>query len=302
MRNTLLLSLVATVAFAGDSSRYKEDFHYSFQQGPGGHLDLMNFNGSVEITGWDQSTVDVSGTKYAEEESMLHAMRVTAVQEGNIVRVRTERPEPRKWNCGAKYVIRDPKRTELQRIQSSNGSIRVEDVEGLTDLTTSNGSIRLRNIRGRVEARTSNGAVDVQSVDAGVNISTSNGSVTIDNVRGSLRASTTNGAIRGTLVDSAPNDPIKLTTSNGSIDIRLQMPRNNDVTASTSNGSVTVRMPPNAGARLTATTSSHESISTDFDVQVHGMLTKNRIEGTIGSGGPQLQLSTSNGAIRILKL
>ena len=175
-------------------------------------------------------------------------------------------------------------------------------MEGLTDLTTSNGSIRLRNIRGRVEARTSNGAVDVQSVDAGVNISTSNGSVTIDNVRGSLRASTTNGAIRGTLVDSAPNDPIKLTTSNGSIDIRLQMPRNNDVTASTSNGSVTVRMPPNAGARLTATTSSHESISTDFDVQVHGMLTKNRIEGTIGSGGPQLQLSTSNGAIRILKL
>jgi DUF4097 and DUF4098 domain-containing protein YvlB len=297
-----ILAASAASAFAGDSSRYKEDFHYSFNQGPGGHLDLQSFNGSIEITGWDQSTVDVSGTKYAEDESMLRAMRVTAVQEGNTVRVRTERPEPRKWNCGAKYIIRVPRRTDLQRIQSSNGSIRAEEIEGMADLTTSNGGIRLRNIRGHAEVRTSNGAVDVQSVDAGVNIRTSNGSVTIDNVRGSLQAATSNGAIRGTLADSTPNEPIKLSTSNGSIDIRIQMPRNNDITASTSNGSVTVRMPPGAGARLNATTSSHESISTDFDVQVHGILTKNRIEGTIGGGGPLLQLSTSNGAIRILKL
>ena len=138
MRRCLLGTvLVAAAAWAGDSSRYKEDFHYSFQQGPGGRLEVENLNGSVEITGWDQSTVDISGTKYAEEESMLRSMRIDAGQSGNTVRVRTERPEPRRWNCGARYTIRVPRRTELSRIQSSNGSLRIEDVEGPADLTTS---------------------------------------------------------------------------------------------------------------------------------------------------------------------
>ena len=38
------------------------------------------------------------------------------------------------------------------------------------------------------------------------------------------------------------------------------------------------------------------------ELQVHGLLSKHNIEGTIGSGGPSLQLTTSNGGIRILKL
>ncbi len=298
-----LTFLAATAIYAGDSSRYKEDFHYAFQQGPGGRLDLENFNGSVEILGWDQNTVDVSGTKYAEDETMLRAMRIDATQSGNNVQVRTFRPEPRRWNGGARYLIRVPRRTELSRIQSSNGSLRIEDIEGqAADLITSNGGIRIRNIKGRVDAKTSNGTVDIQTAEGALTLRTSNGSVTVDNVRGSLNASTSNGAIRGTLVDTAANDPIKLTTSNGGIDVRIQMPRNNDVIASTSNGGITIRMPSNAGGRLNATTSSHESISSDFDIQVRGMLSKNRIEGTLGTGGPLLQLSTSNGGIRILKL
>lgn len=304
MKTRFLLSiLMVASAWAGDSSRYKEDFHYTFQQGAGGRLELENFNGSVEIIGWDQNTVDVSGTKYAEEESMLRAIRVEATQSGNTVHIRTSRPEPRRWNGGARYTIRVPRRTELAHIQSSNGSLKVEDIEGpAADLSTSNGAIRIRNIRGRLDIRTSNGPVDVQTADGGVTIRTSNGGVTLDNVRGTLNATTSNGVIRGTLVDASPNEPIRLSTSNGAIDVKLQMPRNNDLTASTSNGSITIRMPSNAGARLNATTSSHESIQTDFDVQVRGLMSKHRLEGTLGSGGPQLNLTTSNGAIRILRL
>ena len=141
-----------------------------------------------------------------------------------------------------------------------------------------------------------------KTVEGGVAIRTSNGGITLENVRGSLNATTSNGAIRGTLVDSAPNEAIHLTTTNGAVDVRLQMPRNNDIIATTSNASITVRMPANAGARLDATTSSHETIATDFDVQVRGMLSKHRLEGTLGSGGPLLHLTTSNGGIRILRL
>ncbi|MCC6366797.1 MAG: hypothetical protein IT165_25025, partial [Bryobacterales bacterium] len=54
-------------------------------------------------------------------------------------------------------------------------------------------------------------------------------------------------------------------------------------------------------ARLKAST-SNSSINSEFDLTVHGSLSKNRLDGTIGSGGPLINLSSSNGAIRIQKL
>src|SRR5712675_3705082 len=111
---TLLLTLCAsTLIFAADSSRYREDFHYSYPQTAGGRLSVQNFNGSVEITGWDQNTVDISGTRYAESQQLLNAVKVEASSSGNMVQVRTTRPDNHRGNMGAKFVIRVPRRTEL---------------------------------------------------------------------------------------------------------------------------------------------------------------------------------------------
>src|SRR5579871_4657360 len=146
MKKLLLLLCASALAFAGDSSRYREDFHYTYPQSAGGRLTLENFNGSVEITGWDQNNVDVSGTKYAESESLLHSMQIEVTSSGNGVRVKTTRPDPHHGNMGAKYVIRVPRQTELEDISSSNGSIRVEELEGNARLATSNGSVHLAKI------------------------------------------------------------------------------------------------------------------------------------------------------------
>ena len=39
----------------------------------------------------------------------------------------------------------------------------------------------------------------------------------------------------------------------------------------------------------------------DFEMRLRGEISKHNIEGSIGSGGPLIDLSTSNGSIRILK-
>ena len=59
-------------------------------------------------------------------------------------------------------------------------------------------------------------------------------------------------------------------------------------------------------ARVHATTSRHSSVTTDFDELFHGDEDDRRgrrseVEGRIGSGGPLIDLSTSNGPIKILK-
>src|SRR5580693_8443934 len=165
MKKLLLFLSVCALVFAGDSSRYREDFHYSYPQTAGGRFSIDNFNGSVEISGWDQNTVDISGTKYAESESLLHSMQIEASSSGNAVRIKTSRPDPHHGNMGAKYVIRVPRQTALEDVRSSNGSLRVEDIDGNAHLGTSNGSIHQGKIRGNVEARTSNGSVEVNEID-----------------------------------------------------------------------------------------------------------------------------------------
>ena len=281
MKRLLLVLCAASLTLAAES-RFHEDFHYSFAQSAGGKLSVENFNGSVEISGWDQNTVEINGTKYADSEARLHDVRIDISNGGNWVQVKTVRPEPdHRGNMGAKYVIHVPRQTELERVQSSNGGMRVENVNGNVTLHTSNGSVHLAGIKGNVDANSSNGSVDVRNADGSMTFKTSNGSVHALNVRGGVHA----------------------TTSNGSVELELENAANSDVIASTSNGGITLRMPAATNAAISAHTSGHDRIYSDFDVTVHGgELAKSRLDGTIGGGGPKIELSTSNGNIRLLKI
>jgi DUF4097 and DUF4098 domain-containing protein YvlB len=255
------------------------------------------------LTGWDQNTVDVSGTKYADTQERLHAIRIEVSNSGNSVQVRTVRPNSEHHgNAGAKYIVKVPRQTELDRVRSSNGSLRVENLDGNATLRTSNGSIHLAGVRGRVDALSSNGGVEVRGVDGNMTVVTSNGSVHAEDVRGGLHASTSNGGIHVHLRGSQGTEPIQLSTSNGSVDLDLDTLHSSDVIASTSNGGITVRLPAATNASVSAHTSGHDSIHTDFDVTVHGQLTRSRLDGMIGSGGPTIELRTSNGNIRLLKI
>jgi hypothetical protein len=74
------------------------------------------------------------------------------------------------------------------------------------------------------------------------------------------------------------------------------------VKASTSNGGITVHMPASAGAHVKAETSTNSRVHSDFDVRQEGANSPSRLEGVVGSGGPTLELTTSQGGIRLLKL
>jgi DUF4097 and DUF4098 domain-containing protein YvlB len=94
---------------------------------------------------------------------------------------------------------------------------------------------------------------------------------------------------------------VKLETSNGPIELTMDAVNQNEIHASTSNGAITVHLPSGIGANLTAH-ASNSSISTEFDVATQGTLEKHRLEGKIGAGGPEIELTTSNGSIRLMKM
>jgi hypothetical protein len=287
--------------FADASDHYREDFQYTYNLKPGGRLSVDNYNGSVEILGWEKDSVQITGTKYAGREQLLKEIKIETKADDNSVTIRTVRPYGWHGSSGARYSIRVPFKVELDRIVSSNGHIRVEDVQGTARLETSNAAVRLRKVEGRLDATTSNGAIEGDGLTGDATLHTSNGSVRLDGVAGALDARTSNGGVHIRLGKPKANEPIRLGSSNGSIELEIEALDNNEIHASTSNATITLRLPAPVKARLRAST-SNGGISTDFDVTTHGSMGKNFLEGDINGGGPLIDLSTSNGTIKVQKL
>lgn len=286
--------------FAESSDRYREDFQYSYNLKPSGRVSLDNFNGSVEILGWEKDSVQITGTKYAARETDLKELKIETKADDSSVQIRTVHPGDRHSNMGAKYIIRVPRQVELDRIVSSNGPIRVEDIQGTVRLETSNGPIRLRKINGRLDAKTSNGPIEGGNVEGDSVLRTSNGSIRLDRLEGAAEAETSNSSIHILAFTPKAGRPLRFETSNGGIELAFDKLEGNEIRASTNNSSITLRVPASIKAQLRANT-SNSSITSDLDVVTRGALSKNQLEGDINGGGPLIHLSTSNGPIRITK-
>lgn len=292
-----MVLLVSCDEWIGPSDRYKEDFHYSYPLAAGGRVSLENTNGAVEVNTWDKDEVEINGTRYASTEQNLRDMRIEINAAADSIQIRTVTAYSFR-NGGARYSLRVPRRARLDRIVSSNGSIKVFDVDGRVNLKTSNGSIQVSGVNGDVDARTSNGSIEATEQSGNAILQTSNGRIRAEVVEGSLDATTSNGSIAVRLSGRDTDQPVRLESSNGHIEVTMDVVR--DIRASTSNSAITLRMPESARARVRART-SNSSINTDFPELAQAMESKKSLNGVLGGGGPLIDLSTTNGQIRLLR-
>lgn len=308
-RNWLALSLVfGTLTLTGcdidpsdwgSSDRYKEEFSYQHKLTPGGRVVLETFNGSVEVLGWDGDRVDISGTKYASREEVMKDLKIDVISDPGSIRIRALRPIERNCNCGARFVIKVPKKAILDNIQTSNGSMRIESIQGNARLKTSNGSIRVWNVEGSLEATTSNASVELDKFKGAATVVTSNGRIKADGVEGAFNAHTSNASIDAQVVSLESGRSMELESSNGSINATLDSWNNNAIRASTSNSSINLRVPENIHADLRAST-SNGSITSDISINTN-QFSKTKVSGQLNGGGALLDLTSSNGNIRLLK-
>jgi DUF4097 and DUF4098 domain-containing protein YvlB len=296
---SLLCLTACDIEDLGSFERYNRDFHYSYPLKEGGRLSVETFNGAVEISAWGQDTVDISGTKYGPSQEAADALKIEVSNSSDTVSIRAVRPSERRNNQGARFVIKVPRGAVLDRIITSNGGVQVQDGMGPARVRTSNGQIRIQTLHGSLDAQTSNGAVELLDVEGNVTARTSNGRIHADGLRGSLDATTSNGGVDANLARA--DHPVRVETNNGHVDLTLPVNFSQDVHVSTSNGPITLRLPEHVNAHVLAQT-SNSSVTTDFELRVQGEFTKHRMEGTIGNGGPMIDLSTSNGAIRLVKM
>lgn len=133
------------------------------------------------------------------------------------------------------------------------------------------------SLRG-IEIATANGQIQVVDCNGTVDAGTSNGGIGLAGTRAVKRLETSNGAINAEI--RALDGDARVTTSNGAVRLALAPTLNAEIEARTSNGPVTV-----SGLALNASETG-----------------QNELRGTLGTGGPRLEVATSNGAITISAL
>jgi DUF4097 and DUF4098 domain-containing protein YvlB len=281
------------------SDKYKEAFSYDYQLKSGGRLSLETINGSVEIIGWERDAVAVTGNKYASKEDVMKAIKIDAASQSDSLSIRVVRPVENNCNCGASFQLKVPRKILLDLVRSSNGSVRVESVDGKARLVSSNGSVKIWAVNGDVDITTSNASIEVGQFQGAAMLRTSNGRIKADGVKGTFEAVTSNASIDATIQEPANGVPIAAKSSNGSVTLALLSWKNNPVRVTTSNASVNLRLPDGVNAQLTADT-SNGSISSDFEMTTN-KFGKTHVEAKLGSGGPAIDLNTSNGSIRLLR-
>ena len=185
--------------------REQEEFQMNFPLLSVGRLLIENYNGSVEITGWDQESVEIHGTKFANTKEQLKEVRIdgSAVSADSVI-VQTVPQMARRGNTGAHYVIGLPRCVQLERITSSNGSARVDGREGPAKIQTSNGAVRIGQHKGN-----------------------------LDEAFGSLDTSTSNGSIVATLAETPADKTQRFTTTNGGIELTVKSRLLSDLRVST---------------------------------------------------------------------
>jgi hypothetical protein len=135
-------------------------------------------------------------------------------------------------------------------------------------------------------------------VPRGVNFHglTTNGNVVARNLASVVEAETTNGN-----VEVSTSEWASASTTNGGIRVSMGSAKwTGELKVKTTNGSIEVTMPASAQFTINAAT-TNGGIQTDFPVTVQGSLNSKELSGTVGAGGRELKVATTNGRIRLMK-
>jgi len=120
-----------------------------------------------------------------------------------------------------------------------------------------------------------------------------NGDLLIDGVEGSVDADTVNG----TIVVRGASGEIELETVNGQIELELGSAARDEISLSSVNGTIEVFL--DGSAEIEAETVNGR-IHNDFGIEVKkGKYVGSSMSGSIGGGGPTIEIETVNGGIRV---
>lgn len=219
------------------------------------------FNGGLQIQGWDTDNYSVTLCKAADPDdntdAVLSQIHMT-FQNGELG---VAGPSSRdRWT--AYLLVKAPKSASL-------------------DLQVHNGPMTLCDVDGTVRARATNGPITVSGSSGNLDLSTQNGPVTLENNSGKLHVDAQNGPVTISLKDTVWSGPGMEVHAN--------------------NGPLTLRIPSGYQSGVLVESDGHSPFACHASICSEGRKNwdDNRKSIAFGSGPELIHLSTVNGPISI---
>ncbi len=193
------------------NAKATDEWKKTYQLAPGGQVEVVNMNGSIQVEPSDGNTVEVTAEKIARgmnDEAAKETLKNIEIREEvtpDRVRLQTAIPSGggnfshREVN----YRLTVPRQASV-RLRTSNGTVRAAGIRGDARLETTNGSIHATGLGGSIEGGTTNGSVTIE-VDSlgkdGIRLETTNGSIALtmpSAAKADIAARCVNGSVRAT--------------------------------------------------------------------------------------------------------
>lgn len=326
-----IIALLQGLLFAGTvigDTTVDSHIERSFQVTPGGYLKVYADRGSIEVRTTDRDHVDVKIERKVKKdgkwsvEEVLEDFPITFDHNDGRVTISAKygQKQPWRWNrernrLQVKFLITVPQRYNVE-LKTLGGSISVADLEGKVGSQTAGGNLRIGKIKGPVWGETAGGNIRVEGAEGNADVKTSGGGITIGSVEGNVEAKTTGGSIRidkatgsvnaktsgGNITVEEVMGSINAKTLGGSVKAYISGQPEGDCSLETAGGSVTAYLVDDIAIDVDARTNGGR-VSTDVPITtvVQGKVKKNRLQGAINGGGPQLKLRTFGGSIHLRK-
>lgn len=276
---TALVAGIAVGPTAAQAAEIRKVTEKTFPFAANGTITIENQNGRITIEAWNRSDVRIQITRIArasdaeKAEAYLKEIRADVEVREGAIDIRSRYPK-RHEKVGIFDVL-------SERVASFQIQYYLQvPVQTALELENVNGGIRVRGTHDALRAETTNGNIELTGVTGAVQTESTNGGIEVRDGEGSVVAATTNGGIYIELEKLDPNGKVGAETTNGSVELYLPGSVRADLTAETTNGRVSVDLP----------------------VTSKGPMTSKSVRGTMGGGGPDITLATTNGNIEVRRL
>lgn len=242
------------------AGRIEETVKKTFDANSDVEIVLRNKNGSVVVSSWDKPQVLVIAEKVVKAHHEEKAQKI--MEQVEII-----------FNASPERIEIESDYPPSNRSHNSFWGLFFDEANAQISISYQLTVPKDANL----ELKTTNGSITIENTSGNINARSTNGSVKLLDVHGMIRARTTNGRIQAEVLEFTREDEIYFKTTNGSIKLDLPTNIQADVRANTTNG----------------------SISTDFPLEVSGKFNRKNLRGTINGGGGRIDLTTTNGSIKI---
>lgn len=248
-------SLAAMVLLAGmtlPSWAASRAFSAQKPADPAGTVEVVNVEGSIEISGWDQPTVDVSGRVGEKVE------RVDVTSSANRTSIRVVLPTGNQWggDSEAHLKIRVPQKSALE-VSLVSSDLRIAGVTGTQHLQTvsgdiageASGDLQVNSVSGDVRLSTRNSHnAQIKTVSGEINVAGADGAIQVSTVSGDATLTlgtvsrghfeSVSGSVSVTAAALAASGQLEATSISGDLGIRFTTLPDADIEVQTFSGEI----------------------------------------------------------------